>query len=329
MWPLVLLMLVSLAPRAAAAQAPQGPQTSLPSPISTLEQEISAAALPTTTAPVSSELDRALAARDYQRAERLLANTIARQPTSRQLLTQIARVFMMDRKPLNAAIALKKAEVIAPLDVHERLQLALAYVAMHRGDWARPELERLAVAEPADAIPMYWLARLDYDDGQYASAIRRLQSVVAQAPTFTRAHDNLGLCYEALNQPDEAIPHYREAVRLNRVDQAPSGWPALNLGILLRTRGELDEAEKLFREALTNDQRLAPGYYQLGVLLEERGRMDEAVKTLRRATSVDSAYPQPYYALARIYRRQGHTDEAVAALATFQRLHAARREPTR
>jgi tetratricopeptide (TPR) repeat protein len=323
----VPLMLAGLAPVAAAAQPAEPRQQA--TTMSTLEEEISAAPSPRTVIPANSAIDKALAVRDYEAAERLLAKAIERQPTSRQLLTQIASIFMMDRKPLNAAIALKKAEVIAPLDTHERLQLALAYVAMHRGDWARPELERLAVAEPADAIPMYWLARLDYDDGQYASAIRRLQSVVAQAPTFTRAHDNLGLCYEALNQPDEAIPHYREAVRLNRVDQAPSGWPALNLGILLRTRGELDEAEKLFREALTNDQRLAAGYYQLGVLLEERGRMDEAVKTLRHATSVDAAYPQPYYALARIYRRQGHTDEAVAALATFQRLHAARREPTR
>ena len=57
---------------------------------------------------------------------------------------------MMDRKPLNAAIALKKAEVLGPLDNHARLQLALAYIAMKRGDWARPELERLALAEPAN-----------------------------------------------------------------------------------------------------------------------------------------------------------------------------------
>jgi tetratricopeptide (TPR) repeat protein len=296
--------------------------------MSTLEQEISAAPLPPTTASVSSEIDSALAARDYERAEQLLARAIERHPTSRQMLTQIAGIFMMDRKPLNAAIALKKAEAFGPFDPHERLQLALAYVAMRRGDWARPELEHLASAGN-DPIPTYWLARLDYDDGQYASAIRRLQAVVAKSPTFTRAHDNLALCYEALNRPDEAIPHYHEAVRLNRVDKAPSGWPPLNFGILLRSHGELEEAEKLFREALKYDQRLAPGYYQLGVLLEGRGRMNEAVQTLRRAAAVDADYPQPYYALARIYRTQGHADEAATALATFQRLHAVRREQPR
>ena len=54
-----------------------------------------------------SELDRALAAQDYERAAHLLADAIERQPKSRELLLQIASVFMMDRKPLNAAIALK------------------------------------------------------------------------------------------------------------------------------------------------------------------------------------------------------------------------------
>lgn len=319
-WLSVPLMLIGLAPSYAAAQPPT---------MSTLEQEISAPPRPVKVAPARSELDRALAERDYERAERLLADAIARQPTSRQLLTQIAGVFMMDRKPLNAAIALKKAEALGPLGNEARLQLALAYIAMRRGDWARPELERLVVAEPANVIYPYWLARLDYDAGQYASAIRRLRDVVAQAPTFARAHDNLGLCYEALHQSDEAIRHYREAVRLNRLDEAPSGWPALNLGILLRTREELEEAETLFREALRYDQHFAPGYYQLGAVLEQRGRMDEAVRALRQSTSADAVYAEPYYALSRIYRRQGRTAEADAAMATFKRLHDARREPAR
>jgi tetratricopeptide (TPR) repeat protein len=320
MWRSVPLMLIGLAPLS-AAQAPT---------LSTLEQEISAAPPSGNAAPAKSEIDRALAARDYERAERLLADRIARQPTSRQLLTQIASVFLMDRKPLNAAIALKKAEALGPLDNHARLQLALAYIAMKRGEWARPELERLILAEPDNPIHPYWLARLDYDAGQYASAIRRLRDVVAQAPAFARAHDNLGLCYEALNQSDEAIPHYREAVRLNRLDaKAASGWPPLNLGILLRTRGELDEAEALLREALTYDQHFAPGYYQLGALLEQRDRMDEAVKVLRKATSADATYAEPYYALSRIYRRQGRPAEADAAMTTFKRLHDARREPVR
>ena len=81
--------------------------------------------------------------------------------------------------------------------------------------------------------------------------------------------------------------------------------------------------------SLPYEQHFGPAYYQLGALLEQRGRMDDAVKALRQATSADAKYAEPYYALSRIYRRQGHTAEADAAMNTFQRLHEARREPTR
>ena len=208
-------MLVGLAPVSAAAQPPQAPRQRRCQRSSRRSARLRR---PGAARPGGSEIDKALAARDYERAERLLADAIERQPASRELLTRIAGVFIMDRKPLNAAIALKKAETLGPLDGHARLQLALAYIAMKRGDWARPELERLALAEPDNVIPRYWLARLDYDGGPSPSAIHRLQDVVAQAPAFARAHDNLGLCYEALHQTDEAIPHYREAVRLNRLE---------------------------------------------------------------------------------------------------------------
>lgn len=302
------LTLVLSVPAAAWGQPPTRPA---------IGDETSAIPVLRRPAPAGTDLERALAARDYERAERLLADAIARQPSSRPLLLQIAGVFMLDRKPLNAAVALKKAEVLGALGAVERLQLVMAYIAMRRDDWARPELERLVRDEPANVIHTYWLARLDYNAGQYASAIARLEDVVTRKPTFARAHDNLGLCYEALNQPDQATVHYREAVRLTRLDDPPSAWPAMNLAILLRSRGELAEAEALLREALRYDPDLAQGHYQLGVLLEQTGRLDAAVEELRRAASADATYAEPFYVLSRIARRQGRTAEADAALHTF------------
>ena len=126
-----------------------------------------------------AEIDRAIKARDWPRAETLLVAEIERTPKPADLLKKLAGVFMNDRKPLNAAIAIKKAETFGPLDAATRLQLALAYIAMRRGDWARPELERLAAAEPLNTVYAYWLARLDYDSGRYDAAIARLRTVVA------------------------------------------------------------------------------------------------------------------------------------------------------
>jgi tetratricopeptide (TPR) repeat protein len=278
---------------------------------------------PAAPAASASDLDRALAAADWPRAEQLLAKAIERSPTSIALLKQIAGVFLADRRPLNAAIALKKAEALAPLDPESRLRLVLAYVAMGQRAWARPELERLVRDAPDAAIPHYWLGRLDYDDGQYAAAITHLQAAATRDPSSPRTFDNLGLCYEALNEVDLALPQYREAVRLNRLAADRSAWPPLNLGIALARRGEAGEAEALLREAIRIDPSASRAHYHLGTVLEDTNRPDAAIAALRTAADADPAYPEPLYALARIYRRQGRTVEADAALAAFM----ARRTP--
>ena len=169
----------------------------------------------------------------------------------------LGSVFLIEKKPLNAAIAIKKAEALAPLDDRSRFTLVLAYIALNHGDWARPELEKLVASDPSNPGYDYWLGRLDYDAGQYASAVKRFQKVIDAEPDSVRAYDNLGLCYEALNQPDDAETPYRKAVELNRTAQTKSAWPPLNLGILLRNRGELKEAEALLREAAKYEDHLA------------------------------------------------------------------------
>ena len=267
-----------------------------------------------------AEIDGAVKARDWTRAETLLVAEIERTPKPVDLLKMLAGVFMNDRKPLNAAIALKKAETFGPLDAPTRLQLALAYIAMRRGDWARPELERLAAAEPLNTVYVYWLARLDYDRGRYDAAIARLRTVVEREPAFVRAYDNLGLCYQAQHQPEEAVRQYREAIRRTRETGEKWPWPFVNLGILLKQRGEMQEAEALFREALEADPTFAPALYNLGTVLEQTERTEDALQMLRRAAAADATYAEPHFALSRIYRRRGLTAEADAALARFQQL---------
>ena len=163
-----------------------------------------------------SELDRALHARNWERAEQLLVQQIEAAPQSAELLKLLARVFLADRRPLNAAIAIKKAEAMAPLDSQTRYELAIAYLSMNHGDWARPELETLELRTLPIRCIRYWLGRLDYDAGRYAAGAKRFEAIVEADDTFMKAFDNLGLCYEALNQPEQAIAAYRKAIALNR-----------------------------------------------------------------------------------------------------------------
>jgi tetratricopeptide (TPR) repeat protein len=301
-----VVILLTMAPRVLAQQAP------------------SLAPLP--PAHRGGEIERAITVQDWARAESLLVPAIERAPQESQLLKVLGGVFLLQRKPLNAAIAFKKAEAIAPLDDGARFSLVLSYIALNRGDWARPELERLVASEPSNPTYEYWLGRLDYDGGHYASAIQRFERVVARDPSFVRAYDNLGLCYEAQNEPEQALRYYEKAVELNRAAATPSPWPPMNFGVLLRTRGALQDAETLLREALSYDEDLAQARHELGLTLEQSNRTDDAIAALRRAVEQDPTYAAPYYALARIYRRQGRAEESREAMVAFERLHEVQRE---
>jgi tetratricopeptide (TPR) repeat protein len=267
-----------------------------------------------------SRIEDALRARAYDRAETLLIDAVERAPTSPELLRLLGGVRMLRGEALGAAVALKKAEALAPLDERSRFTLAMSYVAMGRRAWARPELRTLAEAAPRNPLYVYWTARLDYDDGQYAAAVEGLKRAIEIDPGFMKAHDNLGLSYEALGRSDEAIASYETALGLNRASKAPSAWPALNLGLLLAREDRRDEAEALFRESLRADPGFPQGHYQLGVVLEKKGRAAEAIKELEDASRLDAGYPEPQYALARLYRHGGDATKADRALELFQKL---------
>jgi len=306
---------LALASSAVAQDPPARPDSSVP--------ELSSRGLDPTgrlDAEGRARIEAALREGAYDQAETLLLEAVEREPASPALLRLLGGVRFVRGNALGAAVALKKAEALAPLDDRDRFTLVMSYVVLGHRDWARPELQKLQATAPRMALYPYWTARLDYDDGQYAAAVRGFLHAIELDPGYMKAHDNLGLCYEALGQYEDAIRSYEAAIRLNREQRSQSPWPPLNLGLLYLRRDQLDEAEALFREALTADPRFAQGRYQLGVVLEKKGRPADAVQELEQAAALDPTYPEPEYALARLYRKRGDGERADRALALFQSL---------
>ena len=264
--------------------------------------------------------------RDYKSAEKLLVAEIERDPKSFRaagLLEFAGGIFFLDGEYLNAAIAWKKSEAIAPLAEPSRFTLAMAYVKLRRLDWARPELQKLAESSPQNALYAYWLARFDYDEQKYQEAIARLQKVTLIDPKMTRAYDLLGLCYDYIGRLQDAISSFNRAVQLNLLEVKPSPWPNLDMAIALLETNDLTGAEANLHEAIRYDSRLAKAHYQLGRVLEKQGKFTEAVDSLNTAASLDPSYPDPHYLLGRIYKRLGKNEVANAEVKKFQELQKA------
>jgi tetratricopeptide (TPR) repeat protein len=265
-------------------------------------------------------VEKAVKSRDYIQAEELLVKEIEHQPKSYVLLTFLGRVFFLDGKYLNCAIAMKKADAVTPLKDSERFTLALSYIVLNHPDWARPDLEKLTRSDPGNPLSTYWLGRIDYDAMQFKAAAAKFQKVLDLNPSFMKAYDNLGLTYEALGQHDDAIKIYTQALDLNRKQQFPSPWPPLNLGALLVKLGKFEEAETSLRESLRYDPRFPKAHYQLGLLLEKEKKDEDALRELRQAIQYDPTYPEPHYILGRIYQRSGDKQQADGEWKTFQKL---------
>ena len=269
------------------------------------------------------EVEQAIKRHDYRRVETILVEESHRDPNSvrsARLLEMAGGLFFADREFLDAAIALKRAESIAPLDERTSFILAMAYVELERRDWARSQLEKLVNAQPTNSLYGYWLARLDYDAQNYTAAVNRLRKVIEIDPKMARAYDVLGLCYDYLGQQAAAIQALTHASELNRQQAKPSPWPNMDLAKSLISANQLSEAEKNLREALLYDPQLSQTYYELGRVLDMQGKSQEAIQALKSAVDRDTNYSEPHYLLGRIYQKLGQGVLAKSEIERFQEL---------
>ena len=103
-----------------------------------------------------------------------------------------------------------------------------------------------------------------------------------------------------------------------------------NLGRLHHDRGELGEAESLYRLAICASDRVALYWFNLGVALEDRGRRAESIAAYEHALALDNTLADAHFNLARLLEHVAGSNElqlrrAVRHLARYRDL--ARHQP--
>jgi len=171
------------------------------------------------------------------------------------------------------------------------------------------------VANVAEAFALAWK---HYQAGDFAQAEQLYRHILKAAPSpddprlhplYAQTHFNLGVVLGKQGKLDEAIAHYRQALRFN-----PDSVEAHNnLANALRQGGRVEEALAGYQQALRCRPDCAETYNNLGTALTELGRLDEAVPCFRDALRIDSNSAEAHSNLGEALKRLGQLDEAVAS----------------
>jgi Flp pilus assembly protein TadD len=157
----------------------------------------------------------------------------------------------------------------------------------------------------------------------YRSEVSLWTDVVAKRPGNARGHHNLGSTLATQGKLDEAIAHYREAIRI-RPDFRPDFPEAHNyLGIALARQGKLDEAIAHYSEALRINPAYAQAHNNLGAALATQGKLDEAIAHYSEALRINPAYAEAHNNLGVALATQGKLDEAIAHYSEALRINPA------
>jgi TolB-like protein/Tfp pilus assembly protein PilF len=163
-----------------------------------------------------------------------------------------------------------------------------------------------------------WLGLSKSPQESVNRAIKLCQRAIAMDSSLAQAHMRLGYIYAAMiRQHDEGIAEGQKALVL-----APNSADIVNgHAMILTYAGRLNEAIPLYREALRLNPKPPNNYYRhFAVALREAGQYDEAIVQLKKAIEQEPNDPLAYLVLTTVYSYAGHQEEARAAVAEVLRI---------
>ena len=204
--------------------------------------------------------------------------------------------------------------------MHE--MLGLIWTIRRQNDAALLELGKASALDPKRAQIRYYYGRILYSTGRFREARDEFLACLKIQPQYPRALENLGLCYEALQDSLKAFECYRKAIAFEDAKQGrKNAEPYTYYGRLLLDESQPDDAISVLRRAVDVSPHSLIANYELGRGLLNVGELKDAERVLRAAVNLDPKFPQTYYLLGRICQREQRPKEASQYWATFELLN--------
>jgi len=123
------------------------------------------------------------------------------------------------------------------------------------------------------------------------------QDCVKKSPHQPRQHYNLGVVLAHRGNLDDAIKHYRTAIKL-KSDYLDAYY---NLGNALARKGEAETAIFYYRKTLQLNPNFFKSYYNIARVLSNQGKTGESIRYYQKALIINSEMAESLYNLSWIY----------------------------
>ncbi len=188
--------------------------------------------------------------------------------------------------------------------------VALDYVLLKDNPSAEKWLTVSLRLDPKDAQGWFYLGRTKYSETKYPAAIEAFELCLKLEPRNVAAEYNVGLSYEGLNQKDEAIQAYQNAIEWQAQSEIKSPEPFVYLARLYLNQNQPEKAVPYLVRAVAAFPRVSLAHEELGRAYSVLHRLSEAQEELEKAVKLSPEKASLRCVLGQVYQRQGKTAQA-------------------
>ncbi len=269
----------------------------------------------------------AINAEHWPEAESILRAYLAAKGDSAEPLYLLGFTLLRENRPKDSLEAYTRAARFVHPSALALRYVALDYVLLNDFPDADRWLTLSLKENRTDGEAWYALGRVKYSENRFGEALSCFQQTLIYLSQSVKTENNLGLAFEALNKPEEAIKAYRQAITWQQGAAHPSPEPLLNLGVLLTNRNMLDDALMLLVQA----EKLAPSdsriHSALGTLYARRLAFPQAQVEYEQAVAAEPNNAALHFQLGQVYRKEGDEARAKQELARAAALEGRKSSP--
>lgn len=242
-------------------------------------------------------------------------------PGSADLLYRLAQLQRLKGQFKESLQTFTQAASLQKPNAVQLRSVALDYVQLNDYDDAIHWLRVATAMDPRNVDVLYSLGRCLYTQNQFAESEAAFLRVLQLAPANLKAEENLGLVYDAENQPEKAEQALRLVAAWAEERKIKDSWPFLDLGSLLLDQSRAQEALPYLEKAVALAGDSALCHEKLGRAFTATGHPASAVGELEMAVKLDPRNAKTHFELGRAYRDSGETEKARAEFALSKTLY--------